>query len=291
MDDIKPFTKLTLSKFFQHDLEKIMMAFRLSGNIQSELKNIRAAGNEVELSVRNFFLEKLFPKYHVSDGHIIDKNLKVSPQYDVIVSENSKNPNLFTLADKSELVYFETIYCFGEVKKSFYADNLVELFSNNIKRTKSELSRDNIDPKFIETGNAGFFVEQELTLLPLRNPLLAFMIFVNSSNLNAKKLRTFLNATPNADLPNYIVLLDKGVIVNVDEQKLKDGQLKINLYPEYVIDPNEWVLITFEEEQKVLIYQYMLMLEHLNNTVLATPNLRLYTNKLFNLTLSNITRL
>lgn len=291
MDEIKPFTTLTLSKFFQHDLEKIMMAFRLSGSIQTELKNIRAAGNEVELSIKNFFFEKLFPKYHVSDGHIVDRNLKVSPQYDVIISENSKNPNLFTLADRSEMVYFETVYCFGEVKKSFYSDDLVEAFSYNIKRTKLELQRENIDPKFIETGSSGFLVEQSLTMLPMRNPLLTFMIFVNSSNLNATKLGSFLASTSNAELPNYIVLLDKGVIVNVDENKLNQQRLKINLYPEFETENNTWVLISFDEEQKTLIYQYMLLLEHLNNSILATPNLRAYTSKLFNLSLQNISKL
>lgn len=291
MDEIKPFSKLTLSKYFQHNLEKIMMAYRLSGSIQSELKNLRASGDEVELAIKNFYQEKLFPKYHVCDGHIIDKNLKVSPQYDLILCENSKNPILFNLADKSELIYFETVYAFAEVKKSFYADNLIALFSKNIKRTKSELQREKIDPKYIETANSGFYVEQELTRLPERNPLFSFMFFINSSKLNATKVGKFLASTPNSELPNIIILLDKGVIVNVNKSEYEAGRLKINLYPEFETDENIWLLLRIEEEQKVLIYQYMMLLEHLNNCVLSTPNLRAYTNNLFEFSLTNIVKL
>lgn len=291
MDEIKPFSKITLSKYFQYSLEKILMAYRLSGSIQHELKNIRAAGDEVELSIKDFYQEKLFPRYHVCDGHLIDKNLKASPQYDLIICENSKNPVLFNLADKSELIYFETTYCFAEIKKSFYAENLITLFSDKIKRTKLELEREKIDPRFIETANSGFLVEENLTLLPYRNPLLSFMFFVNSSNLNAKKVGTFLNSTDNSELPNFIVLLDKGVILNVNEEAYKNGTLKINLYPEFETENNLWILLKIEEEQKVLIYQYMLVVEHLNNCVLSTPNLRNYTNKLFEFSLTNIIKL
>lgn len=291
MDDLKPFSKLTLSKYFQHDVEKILMAYRLSGSIQAELKNLRASGDEVELSVKNFFSEKLFPKYHVCDGHIIDKTLKVSPQYDLIISENSKNPILFNLADKSELIYYETVYCFAEIKKSFYKDDLISQFSKNIKRTKKELTRDLIDPKFIETANSGFYIEQNLTNLPCRNPLLSFMIFINSSKLNATKVGEFLNSTPNAELPNFIVLLDQGMILNVNKEEFEKGKLKINLYPEFETEENIWILLNINDEQNVLIYQYMMVLEHLNNSVLSTPNLREYTNNLFQFTLSDIFKL
>lgn len=55
--DIKPYNKLPLLKFFQHDLEKIKMAFRLSDSIRKNLNNIRAAGDQVELAVKFFFMK------------------------------------------------------------------------------------------------------------------------------------------------------------------------------------------------------------------------------------------
>lgn len=72
---IKEFKKLGITKYFLRDFEKIQSAFRLSSSLHSELKDTRACGDEVEIAVRNFFKEHLFPKYHICDGHIIDKNL------------------------------------------------------------------------------------------------------------------------------------------------------------------------------------------------------------------------
>lgn len=287
MDELKPFNKIPLSKYFQHDLEKIKMAYRLSDTIRSDLKNIRAAGDQVELAVKQFFVDKLYPKYHVCDGHIIDKNLKASPQYDIVICENSKNPVLFNLADKSELFFFETVYCFGEVKKSFYNKDLIKDFSINIERTKKELVREKIDPNFIESSNSGFHIEEPVTNLPLRNPLFSFMMFINSSELNSKDLHDYYSITNNSNLPNILVLLDQGVVLNINKEDFENKIVTINLYPEYEKEDNIWVLMDLQSENNVLTYFYILVIEHLNSTVLTTPDLRKYTSNLFDFSISN----
>ena len=289
--EIKPFNILPLIKFFQHDLEKIKMAFRLSDTIRKDVKNIRAAGDEVEFAVRDFFKNKLSPRYHVNDGHIVDENLKISPQYDVIVSENSKNPVLFNLADKSELLYYEPVFAYGEVKKSLYDDNLISAFTENVKRSSKELYREIIPSNFIETGSTGIQVESPLTELPLRNPILRFMFFVDGSSLNANKIGKFLKKTNDAYLPNYIVFLNVGIILNVCSESLKAGKISINLYPEFETKPTEWILLELDDENNVLIYQYLLLLEHLNNSIVGTPNVLMYTSNLFGISLSNIHKL
>lgn len=287
MEEIKPFTKIPLAKYFQHDLEKIKMAYRLSETIISDLKNIRASGDEVEFAVKDFLQEKLFPKYHVNDGHIIDENLKVSPQFDVVICENSKNPVLFNLADKSELFYYETVYCFGEVKKSFYTKKLITDFCKNIERSKNELLRNKIPPNFVETSNSGFLIKDPLTKLPLRNPLFTFMFFVNSDQLNDNDLSKTFKAENNNNLPNITVFLDQGIIINVNEKKYRDGKIKINLYPEYEIEDNVWVLMNLQTENNVLTYFYMLLVEHLNSTTLGKQDIKKYTSKLFDFSISN----
>ena len=288
MDEIKPFNKIPLNKYFQHDLEKIKMAYRLSESIRSDVKNIRAAGDEVELAVKNFFKEKLFPKYHVCDGHIVDNTLKVSPQFDIIICENSKNPVLFNLADKSEIIYFETVYCFGEVKRSFYDKDLLKNFSENIKRSKTELKRKEIEPSFIECANGGFHVEEPLTSLPIRNPLLTFLFFVNTSAVNFSDLKEFYLKADVSALPNFVVFLDVGIILNVNKKDLGNKKITINLYPEFEKEDSTWILMPFDEENNVLTYQYMLIVEHLNNAVLSTPELRIYTKNLFDFSISKI---
>lgn len=289
--EIRPFNELPLIKFFQHDLEKIKMAFRLSDVVRKDVKNIRAAGDEVEFAVKEFFLNKLSPKYHVCDGHIVDSNLKISPQYDLIISQNSKNPVLFNLADKSELVYYEPVFAFAEIKKSLYAGDLIEKFAKNIGRQNQELARDDISPNFIETGNTGIQVESPLTSLPLRNPILKFMFFLDGSKLNSVKLGEFLSSTDDKSLPNFIVFLDIGIVLNVCKESLENGDIRINLYPEYNAKEGIWVLLNLEEENSVLIYQYLLLIEHLNSCIVGTPNIRKYTRKLFGISLSNIHKL
>lgn len=287
MDEIIPFTTIPLHKYFQHDLEKIKMAFRLSDTILKDLKNIRAAGDQVELAVKDFFAEKLFPKYHVCDGHIVDNTLKVSPQFDIIICENSKNPVLYNLADKSEILFYETVYCFGEVKKSFYDKKLLEDFSYNIQRTKQELKRKEIPPNFIETSNSGFQIEEAVTDLPYRNVLLTFMFFVDTRTVNHSKVKEFIDKTENKNLPNFIVFLDSGIIMNVNKKEFENNRIKINLYPEFETEENIWVLMNLPNENDILTYQYLLIIEHLNNTVLSIPNLKDYTRKMFDFSISN----
>lgn len=287
MEEIKPFNKIPLAKYFQHDLEKIKMAYRLSDTITSDLKNIRAGGDQVELAVKQFLIDKLHPKYHVCDGHLIDNSLKSSPQFDIVICENSKNPVLFNLADKSELVYYETVYCFGEVKKSFYNKDLIKDFATNILRSKTELKREAISPTFVETSNTGFHLEEPLTTLPLRNPLFTFMFFINSSNLKDKDLDSLYNKPENKKLPNILVLLDQGIIFNVNKNDFKNGSITINLYPEYETKENVWVLMNLHDENNVLTYFYMLIIEHLNATTLSNPDIKKYTSNLFDFSLSN----
>jgi hypothetical protein len=290
--EIVPFQSLPFFEYFEHDLEKIMSAFRLSNSIRIGLKNTRAAGDEVELAIKKFYSSKLFPRYHVCDGHIVDNSLKVSPQYDIIITEKSKNPTLFDLSDKSEIIYYETVYLFGEVKRSFYNKDLIKKFVANIQRFRKEMVRDKIDPHFIEAGSGGIYTENKLTDLPLRNPILTFMFFVDSSKFNVSNFKEVQSAFGDENMPNFIVLLNSGIIINVDSEEYDNGNIKINLYPEFNTKDSKWVLLSFEgDDHKTLSYHYMLILEHLNSTVLSSPDLKKYTSKLFNFSLTNFIEL
>ena len=289
--EIVPFQSLPFFEYFEHDLEKIMSAFRLSNSIRIGLKNTRAAGDEVELAVKNFYTSKLFPRYHVCDGHIVDNTLKVSPQFDIIITEKSKNPTLFDLSDKSEIIYYETVYLFGEVKRSYYHKDLIKKFVSNIQRFKREMVRDKIEPNFIEAGSSGIFTEKNLTDLPLRNPILSFMFFIDSTHFKSSNFKEAMNEYGNSCLPNFIVLLDQGIIINVDKESYETNNIKINLYPEFNNSESKWVLLNFDDQHKILAYHYMLILEHLNNTVLSSPDMKKYTSKLFDFSFTNFTEL
>ena len=83
------------------------------------------------------------------------------------------------------------------------------------------------------------------------------------------------------------MFLDAGIIVNVNKKDFENNKITINLYPEFEKEESVWVLMEIQGEDNVLTYQYMLVLEHLNSTVVAFPNLRNYTKNIFDFSPSN----
>lgn len=283
--------QLSIKDFFWLDVQKIKSACKQADIIRGDAKNVRTAGDEVEITLRNFFKEKLAPKYDVTTGHVVDHNLKVSPQLDVIIADSIKSPVLATLTDKTQHVFYETVYAIGEVKKSWYDDTLLEKFSITIKTIKTELERDDIGKDILECGDNQLKIKGEVTSNPRRNMLFSFMLFAEKS-VSLKKITNTINATPNEFLPNVIVFIEGGVVVNVNKSMLAQNKVEINLYPELVTkDDGEWIFIGLDEENQRLTYLYLLLLEHLKQTIVATPDIQSYTKKLISIEPSDIRQL
>lgn len=283
--------QLSIKDFFWLDVQKIKSACKQADIIRGDAKNVRTAGDEVEITLRNFFKEKLAPKYDVTTGHVVDHNLKVSPQLDVIIADSIKSPVLATLTDKTQHVFYETVYAIGEVKKSWYDDSLLEKFSSTIKTIKTELERDDIGKDILECGDNQLKIKGEVTSNPRRNMLFSFMLFAENS-VSFKKITNTINVTPNEFLPNVIVFIGGGVIVNVNKAMLAHNKVEINLYPELVSkDEGEWIFIGLDEENQRLTYLYLLLLEHLKQTIVATPDIQNYTKKLISIEPSDIRQL
>ncbi len=87
------------------------------------------------------------------------------------------------------------------------------------------------------------------------------------------------------------MLLDSGIIINVNKKDFDSGKITINLYPEFEKDENIWVLMDLNGENNVLTYQYMLILEHLNAAIVSIPNLKEYTENLFDFSFTNFHKL
>lgn len=280
--------QLSINDFFWLDVRKIRNACKQADIIKGKSKNIRSSGDEVEITVRNFFKEKLAPKYDVTTGHIVDKNLNVTPQLDIIIADSIKSPVLVTLTDKTQHIFYETVCAIGEVKKSWYDDNLLKDFSNTIKRIKTELERDDIEKNVLECGDNQLRIKSNVTDNPRRNMLFSFMVFAEGS-FKFSKIKSIIASIPNEYMPNVIVFWGEGVIVNVDKTKLEQKEVEINLYPELVKEnEGEWIFIGLNEENQRLTYIYMLLLEHLKQTIVATPDIQSYTKKLISIEPSDI---
>lgn len=287
--DIKPFSTLDIDSFFVYEVEEIEMAFRISSLLHKGAKNIVSGGNEVELAIRNFFSRKLTSKYYVSNGHVIDSNLKVSSQFDIIIADNNKSPILYQTKDKTDFLIYDSIYAIGEVKKSWYSKELLNDFSKTISRMNSELKRREVDPKFVDIGGKGAYFSTPTTENRIKNPIFYFLFVVQSEKLNMSDIKNlYQNASWNS-LPSALCLLDKGLIVNINKKLISKGELKINLYPQFIDkNDNEWVLINLRDKSSVLAYFYLLLVEHLNSTVLHTPLMFDYLKHMFNVSLVDI---
>jgi hypothetical protein len=289
--EMKPFNNIDLDSFFVFETEEIEMAYRISSLLHKGAKNIVAGGNEVEVALRNFFKKKLTNKFYTTSGHIIDNSLKISPQFDIIIADNNKSPILHTSKDKTEFLIYESIYCIGEVKKSWYNKNLLPDYIKSIKRMRNELNRTSVDPKFVDIGGKGAMFNVPTTQYPYKNPLFYFMFFVSSENLKISELKDVVASNSSENIPNIICFLDRGLMVNINKTSLDNGEIKINLYPEFInndIEENEWVLINFDEKANSLAYFYMLLVEHLNTVVLETPSMLSYLKNMFKIDLNNI---
>ena len=136
----KPFPRLELLKTMQVEAAGLIAA-RTKAVLIHHVKNISSAGGVVEKSVRKVLRKRLPAKYHVGQGHIVNPTLKTSPQFDVIIADNSSFPLLFKDDNGTEWFSYESVYALGEVKSSYdKSKKYIEVFSDNIRKTKTELN-------------------------------------------------------------------------------------------------------------------------------------------------------
>lgn len=218
---------------FANGAREILSARDQSKHIHST-KDIRAAGNEVEVAVRDYISRTLPTKFHVTHGHLIDRVGTVSKQLDIIVSDNELLPSLMRGRDGTEYVPIDSTYAFGEVKSSYrHAEQPIQHFCSVIQQIKTKLVRP-------ETPNTAFGGKiQNDTLLSdmvhgspnrIHNPLFTFMVFVDVGDFDFEKLKNFYTTTRDEALPNAIVFLNSGVIF---AGAITERGMSFNRYPEY----------------------------------------------------------
>jgi hypothetical protein len=110
--------KLDIASIFKSDADDLLKA--RDNAIKIHGTDIRAAGNEVEISVREYFRRMLPPRYYVTHGHLIDINGQVSTQLDLIIADNSNLPSLLTTRDGTEYIPIDSVYAVGEDKSNYY---------------------------------------------------------------------------------------------------------------------------------------------------------------------------
>ena len=276
--------KLELEKVLLADAADIVAA-REKAQIIHHTKDIGAAGDEVEQTVRNVLRRKLPTSYYIGHGHIVDKQLKTSPQLDVIIADNVGAPILFQARNGTEYFPYEAVYAIGEVKSGYYKNKQdIHTFSQTLASIRSELQRERTVLDF-GTG------ERQLTRYG--NPLFSFMIFVSSNDFQIEHIGELYAASSLPELPNVVCFLDKGLILNGGTSQT-GRLLRVNLTSDehnsfYKNQPREgedhWVFSSFDTGGKLLAanfgYLYFMLATHLHNCILTPPDLLTYLNHIF----------
>lgn len=290
----KELIRLEIENVLRVDAAEIMAA-RTKALIIHHSKDIDAAGDEVEQSIRNVLRRKLGSNYYVGHGHLVDSELTTSPQMDVVISERTSSPILFTTANGTEYFPFEAVYAYGEVKSAYYkSKNYIAKFVETNQYIREKLVREQTPSNYLGMGiNLG----PELTTgiaSPYRNPLFSFMFFVAANDFVWNDLKELFSQTANRFLPNVVCLLNKGLILNVSSEQNDDGTLNITRllpnpeFQEATKETNGWAFLEFNPlpsgEAPMgsnLAYFYYFLSEHLRSCVLLSPDIFTYLSKLF----------
>lgn len=231
--------------------------------------------------------------YYTGHGHIVDSSLSTSPQFDVIVADNTASPILFRSGNGTEYFPYESIYAFGEIKSTYYSSkSYVSKFVDSIRSVRQELHRELTPPSYLGNGvslGSGLSTGEKR---PFKNPLFSFMLFVNSGDFAPSQLNELYKNTTVAELPNVICLLDKGIVVNVQVLVNERGELAVgslNAVPEmsvgYLGGSGHWAFIPYGDDStrpgSNFAALWFLLINHLRSTTLLAPNMLTYLDQLF----------
>ena len=277
--------KLDIAAIFKSDADDILKA--RADSIRIHGSNIRAAGNEVEVSISNYFRRMLPPRYYVSQGHLLDFNGIASSQLDIIVSDNFNLPSLMTTKDGTKYIPIDSVYAVGEIKSTYYKSNRpIHSFSETIKDIKENLHHDEIINSAFEGLNLNTNLRD--SMLGSRNRILNrifyFELFVDCGDFLFEDVSLFYKSQNIKYLPNMVVILNKGVVLR---GVIEDETIKINRYPEDQSDEREdWYFMPFKGlengslEGNHLGVLYNSLVEHLSNSYLEPPTLKGYISPL-----------
>lgn len=278
--------KFEIEKVYQQEAEKLLHCRKQSKVIHAS-GDINASGDEVEKPVRDMISRRLPAKYYVGHGHIVDKDLRVSPQIDLVVADNSATPILLEGQNGIQYFPYESVYLIGEVKSTYVASRkYVTAFSKTLEKVKGELRRDPTPRNYIghgiTLGNGLTTGRKE----DFRNPLFSFMLFVDSGDLTPKRLLLEYAELPDLFLPNIICFLDGRVVLkaelNPEGGNYKLGGIDMNCHAIVSRDDIYWLLVDFKHDEhksgQALATLMLGISSHLRECLLLDPRLQQYLN-------------
>ena len=275
---------LNLAKVFKADAEALRRAREEALRIHPT--DIKAAGNQVEQAVRDYLKRMLQPRYHVTNGHLIDSGNLVSPQLDIIIADNFNLPSLLTTKDGTEYVPIKSVHAIGEVKSTYYHGKHYYEDLHDALREIAEMDRHLVENTFqkeleLSTKMRDVVLASDNKYL---NNLFSFFICIDGGDFDFRKVSKFLVSVDPSSVPNMSILLNHGVISygKYDEQRgLMMAKYPVEAPPDY-----DWCFVEGSEadggsrEGAHLATLYGALINHLSNSHLEPPNAYQYTAKM-----------
>lgn len=278
---------LDFVRVFSNDARLLVQAREKA--IQIHAHNIRSAGDEVEVSVREYLKRMLPPRYHVTSGHLIDHNGRTSPHFDVVISDHFNMPSLLTTQDGTEYIPASSALVIGEVKSTYYnGKNYFQKFSDDLKVVHSTLER----PLIKNTSHGGISTDTLLsdvfTASPKKyhNELFTFFLCIDAGDLQFKKIAPILKSSRIEHLPSMAVFLNAGLVClsNRDGKEMA-GRI---IYPSEVgPGQSDWCFVPMVKPQggsiegATLSVLYGDLIQHLYTSQIGSPNAYKYTKSIF----------
>lgn len=280
--------KLDIPNIFKSEAEDLLKirenAIRIHG-----AGDIKAAGNEIEEHVREFFRRMLPKNIYVTHGHLIDGNGIVSPQLDIVIADTANLPSLMTTKDGTEYIPIDSVYSCGEIKSTYYKNKkYIEYFSGVLSKINEEMAHVEI-PNTAYRGKINNSTLMRDMLLGKGNKTLnkiySFMLFLDKGDFSFSDVKPIFRNTERKNLPNTSVILNSGSIIF---GKLDENGFTTERYPDETEEGGYvWYFSPFVSvdengslEGNGLGYLYYSILQHIANSFLDPPNLSSYLNSM-----------
>jgi hypothetical protein len=233
--------------------------------------DIRAAGNEVEKTVRDLIARRLPTAYGVGHGHVVDRHRAVSGQFDVIVYDHGSAGLVARAQDGTAYYPFESVYAIGEVKTAYRAaEDPVGRFAEKVTALRT-MDRDRPGPNqaLLKQGyGAGITPPGRL---PYRNPLYSFLVALETGDLGPEEFAALAGRIARPDRPSLVTVLDLGYAAAVARA---DGRLELDFWPGFEFDGYRWEFVSTGPDPfpRAIGGLYLGLTKHLQEAAVTAPN-------------------
>jgi len=285
---------LSIPKFFSNEAKLLRGAREECIDIHGS--DIRAAGNQVEIAVRNWLSRMLPDTVSVGHGHIIDQESNISPQIDCILRDRSHLPTLFTAKDGTNYTPFDSIYAIGEIKSTYYkSSKYIQAFSKTLEVIDRDLKRNLIENTACDGIKPNTLLHHVFlgSSQPFFNQLFTFILFIDSGDATVDEIAEIYRNSQNQYLPDISVFLNSFIVIKAT---FEDNTMKTYKYQKQAPPEITWKIIpapqiegsdtTSEGIHLCLLYYFLL--NHIKESHLTGPNLTEYFKDLLIGSKSNI---